>query len=73
MKKYGPTLKTFLDEFPKFLEDVLLLRNNLVITGDFINIHFEDSECTQTMLFRELLNSVNFVTYLSLLITVVTL
>ena len=64
VKKNGPTLTTFLHEFPKFLEDVLLLRNNLVIIGDF-NIHFEDSECAQTMLFRELLDSVNLVQNLS--------
>ena len=60
VKKNGPTLATFLEEFPKFLENVLLQRNTLVIIGDF-NIHFKNSECLQAKSFRELLDSVNLV------------
>jgi exonuclease III len=60
VKKDGPTITTFLEEFPKLLEDLLLQRNNLVIIGDF-NIHIEDLNCTHAKQFKDLLDSSNLV------------
>ena len=58
VKTNGPTITNFLEEFPKFLEDILLLRKYIVIIGDF-NIHIENKECNHARLFKDILDSTN--------------
>ena len=54
LKKNGPTFNTFLEEFPKLLEDVMLVKSDLFIMGDF-NIHIDDPKSRNAVLFMDLL------------------
>jgi hypothetical protein len=50
------SLSTFIDEFSELLPDIMLLRDDLVIVGDF-NIHIDDPQCSQAKKFLDMLNS----------------
>ena len=59
-KHKKPTFDKFKDEFPKLLEDILVLNNPVYIMGDF-NIHVNNDKCLNKKSFLDLLDTFGLV------------
>ena len=56
MKAGGPTFQDFLNEFSSFLEDIAIVKKNLIILGDF-NIHIDESKSIHTQNFLNMITT----------------
>ena len=51
------TLNTFMDEFATYLESIILVPEPLIVTGDYLNIHVNDTNDPNACEFLDLLVS----------------